>query len=65
MLEKAPHQKITNNKSFQKHLRDKITSILFWEGETMGSVAKIIVGGLNSWETTTQHMTLVGDEGPK
>ena len=31
----------------------------------MGPWAKIIVGGLNSWEMSTQHMTQVGDEGPK
>src|SRR6218665_3857677 len=32
---------------FKKHPREKITSrpILFWEGETMGPGAKIIVGG--------------------
>jgi len=29
----------------------------------MGPGAKIIVGGLNSWELSTQHMTRVGDEG--
>ena len=31
----------------------------------MGPGAKIIVGGLDSWEMSTQHMTRVGDEGPK
>jgi len=31
----------------------------------MGSGAKIIVGGLNSGVMSTQHMTRVGDEGPK
>src|SRR6218665_1934760 len=41
---------------FKKHPRDKITSILFWEGETMGPGAKIVIGGLNSWEMSTQHM---------
>src|SRR6218665_1020941 len=50
---------------FKKQPRDKITSILFWEGETMGPGAKIIIGGLNSWEMSTQHMTWAGDEGPK
>jgi len=44
---------------------DKITSILFWEGETMGSGTKIIIGGLNSWKMSTQHMTRAGDEEPK
>src|SRR6218665_1297066 len=44
---------------------DKITGILFWEDETMGLGAKIIIGGLNSWEVSTQHMTRAGDDGLK
>ena len=46
------------------HPRDKITIILFREGETMGPGVQIIVGGPNS-EMSTQRMTRVGDEGPK
>ena len=50
---------------FKKHPGNKITIILFREGETMGPMVQIIVGGLNSGEMSTQHMTQVGDEGPK
>jgi len=31
----------------------------------MGPEVQIIVGGLNSGEMSTQHVTRVGDEGPK
>ena len=66
MLENQAHtRKSLTINPFEKHPGDNITSIVFREGETMGPWAKIIVGGLNSWELSTQHMTRVGVEGPK
>ena len=42
-----------------------MTIILFMEGETMGSGAQIIVGGLNSGEMSTQYITRLGYQVPK
>jgi len=47
---------------FKKHPGDKITIILFGEGEAVVPREHIIIGGLNSWEMSTQHMTRVGDD---
>jgi len=41
----------------KKHPRDKVTDILFREGETMGPGGHIFVGGLNSGETSPHSLS--------